>query len=77
MKKKKNASYFSSVNYNHIPSTTKTRSKELFLGFKKKTCRNILNVSLIICSQMISNGGLVIILFLFHHVKSPFLTGMS
>lgn len=55
----------------------KLGQKNYFWDLKKKTCRNILNVSLIICSQMISNGGLVIILVLFHHVKSPFLTGMS
>ena len=48
-----------------------------FKKIKKNQSRNILNVSPIICSQMISNGGLVIILFLFHHVKILFRTGMN
>lgn len=34
-------------------------------------------MSPIICSQMISHGGLVIILFLFHHVKILLRTGMN
>lgn len=74
------ALYFSSVNYNHILSTTKTRSKELFLGFQKKKkthSRNILNVSPIICSQMISNGGLVLRLFLFCHITILFQPGIK
>ena len=75
---RKRTLYFSCVNYNHILSTTKTRSKELFLGFQKKNhSRNILNVSPIICSQMISNGGLVIRLFLFCHVTILFQPGIN
>lgn len=67
---------FSSVNYKHIPSMTKTRSKELFLGFIK-ALHDYFKCVPVVCCQMASPEGFAIILHLSHHVQWLLLTRMS